>query len=509
MSFVPKEIKKINDYVWDIPTSYKEGMLVPARIIASKHLLEQMDNAVFDQVTNVACMPGIKRYAYALPDAHSGYGLNIGGVAAFDSETGIISPSGVGYDINCGMRLITTNLTYDQVKPKLVKLVDTLFKFIPTGVGCKGFVKLNKNQFENVMNDGVKWCVENGYGEENDIKKTESYGKIPWADASAVSQKAASRGINQLGTLGSGNHYCEIQVVKKNNIYDEELAKKFGLFENQVVVMVHCGSRGLGHQICSDHVKVFETAMKKYGITVKDRELTCAPFQSQEGQAYFKGMACAANMAFANRQVIMHRIREAFRDVFEKKIKDMDMNLVYDVAHNIAKIEEHVVDGKKGKYIVHRKGSTRAFGPGHPELIPEYQQTGQPVILGGSMETGSHLLVGTQKAMEETFGSTAHGSGRTMSRTQAKREFQGTDLLKSMRDRGIYVRSVTMPGLAEEAGKAYKDVDEVVETLHNSGISKKVVKLIPVGNIKGLVKVGFLQLALLLLGGALILKLLL
>ncbi|HLD02771.1 MAG TPA: RtcB family protein, partial [Candidatus Nanoarchaeia archaeon] len=361
----------------------------------------------------------------------------------------------------------------------------TLFKYIPTGVGCKGLVKLNKNQFENVMNDGVKWCVENGYGEKSDMEKTESHGKIPWADASVVSLKAASRGINQLGTLGSGNHYCEVQVVKKNNIYDEEIAKKFGLFENQVVVMVHCGSRGFGHQIATDHLKIFDNAMKKYEVEVRDRELSCAPFQSPEGQAYFKGMACAANMAFANRQVITHRIREAFRDVFDKKIKDMDMNLIYDVAHNIAKIEEHVVDGKRGKYLVHRKGSTRAFGPGNPELIPEYQETGQPVILGGSMETGSHLLVGTQKAMEETFGSTAHGSGRIMSRTQAKRDFSGDTLLKSMREKGIYVRSVSMHGLAEEAGGAYKDVDEVVETLHNSGISKKVVKLIPVGNIKG------------------------
>ncbi len=482
---IPNEIKEINPFVWEIPKSYKKGMNVPARIIASKKLLDSMDQGVFEQVTNVACMPGIQKYAFCMPDGHWGYGYPIGGVAAFDTKEGIISPGGIGFDINCGMRLMTTNLTYKEVKPHLHKLVDHLFKIVPAGVGCKGFLDVNNNQFNDIATDGVKWCVDNGYGWKDDLTNAEGYGKIAQADISKVSQRARSRGINQLGTLGSGNHYLEIQHVKKENIFDQELAKKFGIFEDQIVVMVHCGSRGFGHQVATDYLKVFDNAMVKYGIKVYDRELACAPFSSEEGQNYFKAMACAANMAFANRQMITHRIREGFSKIFGKTAEEMEMNLIYDVAHNIAKVEKHKIDGKLKEVVMHRKGSTRAFPPGHEELNSVYKEIGQPVILGGSMETGSYLLVGTQKAMDETFGSTAHGSGRVMSRSQAKREFSGSDLQKQMEKKGIYVKSVSMSGLAEEAGNAYKDVDNVVDVLHNYGITKKVVKLSPIGNVKG------------------------
>ena len=387
---------------------------------------------------------------------------------------------------NCGMRLVTTNLTFKDVKPKLIKLVDTLFRTVPAGVGSRGFVKVDKKQFIEIMESGVKWCVDNNYGWKDDLKKCEGHGVIDWADHSQVSEKAISRGLNQLGTLGSGNHYLEIQLVKASNIFDEKTAKVFGIHTpDQIVVMTHCGSRGFGHQIASDYLKVFDQSMKKYNIQVNDRELSCAPFSSEEGQKYYKAMACAANMAFANRQVILHRIREGFEKIFNKKAEEMEMNLIYDVAHNIAKVEKHKIDGKIKELVVHRKGSTRAFPPNHDELPSSYKKIGQPVIIGGSMETGSYLLVGTEKAMQETFGTTAHGSGRTMSRTQAKKQVRGEQLQKDMQKRGIYVKAVSMPGLAEEAGLAYKDINEVVDSLNKAGISKPVCSFKPIGNIKG------------------------
>ncbi|MDP1694377.1 MAG: RtcB family protein [Candidatus Woesearchaeota archaeon] len=486
MSNVPSVIKQIDETTWEIPQTYKKGMLVPGRIIATKKLFDAMDKEVFDQIANVAMLPGIQKYSLAMPDCHRGYGMAIGGVAAFDAETGVISPGSVGFDLNCGMRLLTTNLTIKEVQPKLKDLVDHIFKTVPAGVGCKGIVKVNHQQFDDIMTDGVKWCVDNGYGWKEDITRCEGKGKIDWADASKVSDKAKKRGIEQLGTLGSGNHYLEIQVVKKENIHDAALAKKFGITQDgQIVVMIHCGSRGLGHQLATDYLRTFETAMQKYKITVPDKELSCAPFSSNEGQDYYKAMACAANMAFANRQVILHRVREAFQHIFKQTPEAMEMNLIYDVAHNVAKVEEHRIDGKKKKLVVHRKGSTRAFPPGHPELIPLYKETGQPIILGGSMETGSALLVGTQKAMDETFGSTAHGSGRTMSRTAAKNTIDGKELQKNMEKKGIYVRTTSYSGLAEEAGAAYKEITDVLDTLNKSGISKSVVLLRPIGNVKG------------------------
>ena len=413
-------------------------------------------------------------------------GAPVGGVAAFDVETGVISPGTIGFDINCGMRLLTTNLTIKEVRPKIKELVNLLFKTVPTGVGAKGALKLKKNEFIEVMDEGVQWCVDNGYGWKEDVKRIEEYGKIKGANHEMVSQKALERGLIQLGTLGSGNHYLEIQEVRKGAIFDEETAKEFGITgEGQVVVMVHCGSRGFGHQVCTDYVRTFDAAMKKYGITVNDRDLACAPFASEEGKKYYAAMACAANNAFANRQLIIHNTRKVFEQIFGKTAEEMEMHITYDVAHNIAKVEEHVVDGKKRKLIVHRKASTRSLGPGHSELIEKYKKTGQPVIVGGSMETGSYLCVGTQKAMEETFGSTMHGSGRTMSRTKAKSEFNGEKLQQDMERRGIYVKAASYSGLAEEAGAAYKNISEVIETMHNAGISKKVVALSPIGNIKG------------------------
>ncbi|RJQ21899.1 RtcB family protein [Candidatus Woesearchaeota archaeon] len=476
--------EKKSPNIWDIPTSYKEGMRVPARIFASEELLKDMDLAVFDQLTNVACLPGITTPALCMPDGHSGYGFPIGGVAAFDVNSGVISPGGIGFDINCGMRLVTTNLTLKEVRPKLHKLVDLLFERVPSGVGGHGFVKIEKSQFKDVMREGARWCIDNGYGWDEDLNRIEDFGRIEHADANLVSDKAISRGFNQLGTLGSGNHYLEIQHAA--DIFDAKTAAKFGIHSpDQICVMVHCGSRGFGHQIATDYLKVFHDVMKREGIAVRDPELSCAPFSSKEGQNYFKAMACAANMAFANRQVILHRIRECFKTVFEQSPEKMEMNLVYDVAHNIAKLEEHNVDGKKKKLLVHRKGATRCFGPGRQELAPALRKIGQPVIIGGSMETGSYLLLGTEKALEETFGSTAHGSGRTMSRTQARGEVRGEQLQKDLEKKGIYVRTASYSGLAEEAGFAYKPISSVVDTMHEAGISKKIVGFKPIGNIKG------------------------
>jgi len=480
------QMKKIQDGVWEIPKTEKDGMRVPARIFASEKLIEIMDKGVFDQITNVACLPGIQKNALCMPDGHWGYGFPIGGVAAFSTKDGMISPGGIGFDINCGVRLIRTDLTLEEVKPKMETLMDTLFKLVPAGVGSKGIVKLNSSTFKEVMIKGVDWCIENGYGWEEDRDRIEEGGHMKAANPSKVSQKAISRGIGQLGTLGSGNHYLEIQVGLTDQIYDPEIAKVYDVSKpNQIFVMVHCGSRGFGHQIATDYLQIFLNAMKKYGIKILDKELACAPFNSSEGQDYFSAMVCAANSAFANRQVITHRIREGFSEVFKKDAKDLGMHIVYDVAHNIAKIEKHNLDGEEKEVIVHRKGATRSFPPNHPAVTDVYREVGQPVIVGGSMETGSYLLAGTQKAYEMTFGSTCHGAGRVMSRMAAKRRVRGTELRQRMTERGMVVRAVSMSGLAEEAGLAYKNIDEVVKAVDSIGISKKVLQLRPLGSIKG------------------------
>jgi tRNA-splicing ligase RtcB len=480
------QMNKIQEGVWEIPTTEKEGMRVPARIFASEKLIEIMDKGVFNQITNVACLPGIQRHALCMPDGHWGYGFPIGGVAAFSTKDGMISPGGIGFDINCGVRLIRTDLTLEEVKPRMEILMDTLFKSVPAGVGCKGIVKLNSATFKEVMTKGVDWCIENGYGWEEDRDRIEEGGHMQGANPSKVSHKATSRGIDQLGTLGSGNHYLEIQVALTDQIYDPEIAKVYGVSKpDQIFVMVHCGSRGFGHQIATDYLQIFLNAMKKYGIKILDRELACAPFNSSEGKDYFSAMVCAANSAFANRQVITHRIRKGFSEVFNKDAKDLGMHIVYDVAHNIAKIEKHSVDGEEKEVIVHRKGATRSLPPHHPAVTEIYREVGQPVIVGGSMETGSYLLAGTQKAYEMTFGSTCHGAGRVMSRMAAKRKVRGTELRQRMTDRGMVVRAASMSGLAEEAGLAYKNIDEVVKAVDTIGISKKVLQLRPLGDIKG------------------------
>jgi tRNA-splicing ligase RtcB len=461
-------------------------MRVPARIFATEKLIREMDAGVFDQVTNVACLPGIVDYAFCMPDGHWGYGFPIGGVAAMDPENGVISPGGIGFDINCGMRLVLTNLTYDEVKPHLHTLVERLFYRIPTGVGCTGFVRCSQEEFRHVLEQGSRWCLRHGYAWPQDLEVTEEGGCFPGADAAKVSHKAIERGFDQIGTLGSGNHYCEIQVARPENIYDEELARAFGItIPNQVVIMFHCGSRGFGHQVATDYLQLFLSVMeRKYGITVNDRELACAPFSSPEGRDYFSAMKCAVNMGFANRQVILHRIREVFSDIFRRSPEELGMEMVYDVAHNTAKLEEHLVHGKRRELLLHRKGSTRAFGPGMKGIPECYRETGQPVIIGGSMETGSYLLAGMASGAA-AFYSTAHGSGRTMSRHQAKRLVKGQKLQRDMEERGIFVKTASWGGLAEEAGLAYKDIDAVVEATELAGLSKRVVKLVPVGNIKG------------------------
>ncbi|MDP3025793.1 MAG: RtcB family protein [candidate division Zixibacteria bacterium] len=480
------QVKKIEDYIWEIPVTEKEGMRVPARIIASEKIMKEMDQGVYNQITNVACLPGIQNYAYCMPDGHWGYGFPIGGVAAFDLKEGVISPGGIGFDINCGVRSVRTNLILEELKPKLNELMDTLYRLVPAGVGSTGFVKLNIERFKELMVKGVDWCIQNGYGWEEDRERIEQGGRIPGANPEKVSQKAISRGVDQLGTLGSGNHYLEVQVAQTDRIFHPEAAKLFGIDRpNQIFVMIHCGSRGFGHQIATDYLRIFTEAMRKYNIKVLDKELACAPYNSPEGQDYYGAMVCAANSAFANRQVILHQVREAFSRVFHKDPKDLGMHIVYDVAHNIAKLEEHLVNGEKKKVLVHRKGATRSFGPGHPDVPAFYRSIGQPVIVGGSMETASYLLVGSQRAMEMTMGSTLHGSGRTMSREAAKRKVRGYELMKSMEERGIIVRAVSMPGLAEEAGIAYKNISEVVDAVDCAGISRKVIELRPVGNIKG------------------------
>jgi len=482
----PRELKQISDTLWELPITFKEGMRVPARIYGTRSLVEQMDDGVFDQVSNVATLPGIVRCVYCMPDGHWGYGFPIGGVAAMDAETGVISPGGIGFDINCGMRALVTNLTYEEVKPHLRDLVDRLFKRVPAGVGSSGFLRIDRDEYREVVEQGARWCVERGYGWPEDLEMTEEGGCIPGADSSKISQRAINRGLNQIGTLGSGNHYLEIQVVKPEHIYDEAIARAFRItIPDQVVIMFHCGSRGFGHQVATDYLQIFLKVMEsKYGIRILDRELASAPFSSPEGQDYFAAMKCGINMSFANRQMILHRVREVFSDVFSRDPRDLGLHMIYDVAHNTAKLERYRVNGEFRRLIVHRKGATRAFGPGM-EGIPEvYRDIGQPVIIGGSMETGSYLLVGVPTG-EQTFFSTAHGSGRTMSRTRARKVFHGKRLQKEMEEHGIYVKSASYSGLAEEAGPAYKDIDEVIDTTVLAGISKKVVKLTPVGNIKG------------------------
>ncbi len=477
------KLSQIDDYLWEIPVSEKKGMRVPARIYASKKLLPGFTQAVLEQLTNVASLPGILKQAICMPDGHLGYGFPIGGVAAFSLEEGVISPGGIGFDINCGVRLIRTNLSLNEVRPRLIDLVEALFEAVPSGTGGKGSVSLTRTDLKEVMVGGAQWCIDKSYGWPHDYELIEGEGKIAEASPDAVSERAIERGMSQLGSLGSGNHYLEIQVVSE--LFDKKTATRFGLFPGQVVVMVHCGSRGLGHQIATDYLALFGQNQKKYGIEISDPKLASVPYASPEGQQYYQAMAAAANFAFANRQIITHQIRMIFSRIFDKDPYKMDMETIYDVAHNIARKEHHQIGGRKQEMLVHRKGATRAFGPGSKEIPEIYADIGQPVIIGGSMETGSHLLVGTKHADEATFGSTLHGAGRVLSRNAAKKQIGAKDLLAKMTADGIVLRTKSLSGLSEEAGAAYKDISEVINAVDGAGISRKVASFRPIGNIKG------------------------
>jgi len=477
-------LKKLDDYRYEIPKEYKKGMQVPGIIYADKEMIEVVcQDQSPEQVANVATLPGIVKYSLAMPDIHWGYGFPIGGVAATRVEDGVISPGGVGYDINCGTRLILTNLTVDEVKPKLSALLDAIFANVPSGLGSEGKLKVKGKEFDEVLIKGARWAVEKGYGWEEDLERIEENGAMEGADPNVISGKARERGAPQLGTLGSGNHFIEIQRVQK--IFDPEIARIFGLFEDQVTILIHTGSRGFGHQVCTDYLSVMMNAIKKYNISLPDRQLACAPIESPEGKNYFSAMVCAANYAWANRQCITHWIRESFEVVFRKGAHKLGLNVLYDVAHNIAKIETHNIDGEKVKVCVHRKGATRAFPKFHPEIPEVYKEVGQPVIIPGDMGRASYILVGTEKAMEDTFGSTCHGAGRVMSRAGAKRSITGKEVIEELSEKGIMVRTDNIKGLAEEASEAYKDVEKVVEIVEGSGISRRVARMKPLGVIKG------------------------
>ncbi|MBU0599351.1 RtcB family protein [bacterium] len=476
---------KIDQYRWEIPKSFKEGMRVPGLIYASEKLLSHIKmDMTPEQVANVATLPGIVNYSLAMPDIHWGYGLPIGGVAAFDiGADGIISPGGVGSDINCGVRILTTQLKLKEIKDRLEDLIQNLFEAIPSGIGSKGNIRLNEKELKEVLIKGSKWAVEKGYGEEEDLLHTEEKGALSGADPNNISSRALERGFKQLGTLGSGNHFLEIQVVEK--IYEEEIASVFGLEKDYIVIMIHSGSRGLGYQVCEDYLRFMQKVSEKYQISLPDRQLCCAPFNSPEGKKYFSAMAAAANYAWVNRQCIMHWTREVFMKTLSASPRDLKMKLLYDVAHNIGKIEEHLVSGKKISLCVHRKGATRAFPAGHKDIPERYQKVGQPVIVPGDMGRGSFVLVGTDKAMKETFGSACHGAGRQMSRTKALKTTKGSKVIEDLKEKGIIVKSANYGTIAEEMPEAYKDVSEVIDTLHYAGICKKVAKLRPLGVIKG------------------------
>ena len=477
------EIQKIDDYRWRIPRTGK--MKTDGVVYTDEKMLRDIRNdQSLLQVANVAWLPGIVGYSLAMPDIHWGYGFPIGGVAAFDLHKGIVSPGGVGYDINCGVRLMRSGLRRSDIKGKIDILIDALFANIPSGVGSRRKdMRLNREKEKKVFLKGAKWAVEQGYGSVDDLDHIEERGCIPNADPDFVSDRAMERGMSQLGTLGSGNHFVEIGFVSE--IYDYKLASALGLEEGQVTVIVHTGSRGLGHQVCDDYIKIMLQASNKYGIELPDRQLCCAPVDSEEGRQYLGAMACAANYAFANRQMVTHWVRDTMEQVLKMSPKDLKLDLIYDVCHNIAKIEEHRIDGKRKKLCVHRKGATRAFPPNHPEIPECYRETGQPVLIPGDMGRYSYVLVGTEKALEETFGSTCHGAGRVMSRHQAMKAAKGRAIVRELKDQGIIVRSAGRATIVEEMSDAYKDVTDVVEVVHNAGISQKVAKLRPMGVIKG------------------------
>ncbi len=476
------QLNKISDWIWEIPKSYRSDMRVPARIYASKEMLEStFRDRSLQQLVNVATLPGVQKMALVMPDAHEGYGFPIGGVAAMEYPDGIISPGGIGYDINCGVRLLISKLQFKDVVPNLDKLAQKVFENVPSGVGKSGQVKLSVKELDDVLKEGVNWAVRNGFASEVDQMHLESSGHLSDADPRCVSLHAKERGKDQLGTMGAGNHFVEIDRI--DEISDERVASLLGLFKGQVVLQIHTGSRGLGHQVATDALKVMMKVMPKYGVSLPDRELAGVPFSSKEGQDYFKGMCAAANFAWNNRQLITHQVRNSWKSVMGDSGCQLDV--LYDVAHNIAKIESYKINGKDKKLIIHRKGATRAFPPHHPDVPELYQETGQPVLIPGSMGTASYVLVGTEGAMQETFGSTCHGAGRAMSRTQARKEMQGKELLQELNEKGVSIQTKDIWSLPEEAPYAYKDVESVVDVVHSAGIAKKVARLKPLAVIKG------------------------
>ena len=483
MSAEAIKLNRLEEYLWEIPR--QGGMRVPGRIYASEKLMVDLkDDNSLRQVMNVAHLPGIVGYSLAMPDIHWGYGFPIGGVAAVSVDEGVISPGGVGYDINCGVRLVKTGLVFEHIKDNLTRVVEALFSLIPSGVGSEGAIaKLSKQDEKRLLREGARWAVSEGYGRQDDLSYMEEGGGLATADAAVISDRAVERGLKQVGTLGSGNHFLEIGRVEE--IYQPQVADTLGLFPDQIVILIHTGSRGLGYQICEDSLKVMSKAMTKYGISLPDRQLACTPIQSPEGQDYLAAMAAAANYAWANRQVIMSRAEAAFMKALNIGPKDLGFSLLYDVCHNIAKIEDHVVDGKKRRLCVQRKGATRAFAPGHPQIPADYQNIGQPVLIPGDMGRYSYLSVGTETAMEKTFGSTCHGAGRIMSRAQSKKQSQAINIDQEMARRGVVARYQGRGTMAEEMPHAYKDVADVVETMDRAGVSKRVARFRPVGVIKG------------------------
>lgn len=479
-----QDFVRLNSVTWEIPQSFRDDMRVPVRIFASDKILEAtLGDRSIEQAINAATLPGLVSHVVVMPDVHQGYGFPIGGVAATSLPDGVISPGGIGYDINCGVRLLASGISADEARPWLDDLASALYAHCPSGVGGKGSVRLTAKAIEKVLRLGSKWTERNGFATSDDVRRTEECGRLEDADPSCVSDRAKQRGRPQLGTLGAGNHFIEVDIIEE--IFHPDAAEAMGLQVGNLAIQIHCGSRGLGHQVCSDYVRELQNAVRRYNIQLPDRELVCAPLNSPEGKRYFAAMACAANYAFANRQVLTHHARTAFEETLAGKVSNWDLSLVYDIAHNMGKIEQHHIDGQDHTLCVHRKGATRAFGPGFEGLPEEYRALGQPVLVPGSMGTGSWVLLGTQESMSLAFGSCCHGAGRTMSRKQAKRSVRGDQLLTKLEKQGIHIRAGSMPGLAEEAPQAYKDVDSVVDVVSKAGIAKKVARLKPLVVIKG------------------------
>ena len=484
MAMTKQAFKRIGEYVWELGTKYNPNMQVPVRVYADDALLEDaLRDASLEQAVNVACLPGLVGYVVVMPDVHQGYGMPIGGVMATRLPEGVISPGSIGYDINCGVRLLSSRLPFEAAERYLPDLATALYRNCPSGVGGKGALRLTSAELDKVCREGARWALREGYARQADLEHTEENGEMEGAEPSQVSARAKERGRGQLGTLGAGNHFIEVEVV--DQVFDAEAAAAMGLAEGHLAVQIHCGSRGFGHQVCTDYVQAFQGAAKRYGIHLADRELVAAPFNSPEGQSYFGAMKAAANFAFCNRQLLAHLARESFTEVLQGKLPDWDLHQVYDITHNMGQVETHAIDGQMLKVCVHRKGATRAFGPGFAGLPPDYLALGQPVLVPGSMGTASWVLLGTANSMLESFGSSCHGAGRVMSRSRAKHEVRGEALRQELEAHGIRVRAGSLPGLAEEAPTAYKDVDRVIEVVTRAGIARKVARLRPVAVVKG------------------------